>query len=191
MKEGKGKNRNPVITTKNGDDGTTGMFLGGRVHKNDERVEAFGAIDEAVSSLGFARSLISDLKIKTIVENLQRDLFIVGAELATLKTNWSQLAETGQIVSESMVLEIEELQESLYACIELPKSFIVPGDSQESAVIDISRTLIRKAERKVIVLYKNNEVENPNLLRYLNRASDLAFVLARYLDKNKPYNKLH
>ena len=122
MKEGKGKNRNPVITTKKGDDGTTGMFLGGRVHKNDERVEAFGAIDEAVSSLGFARSLISDLKIKTIVENLQRDLFIVGAELATLKTNWSQLAETGQIVSESMVLEIEELQESLYACIELPKS---------------------------------------------------------------------
>ncbi len=140
-----------MITTKNGDDGTTGMFLGGRVLKNDERVEAFGAIDEAVSSLGFARSLISDLKIKAIVENLQRDLFIVGAELATLKTNWSQLAETGQIVSESMVLKLEEVQESLYTCIELPKSFIVRGDSQRSAVIDISRTLVRKADRKVIV----------------------------------------
>ncbi len=191
MDNGKSANKSAKITTKTGDNGTTGLLFGGRVLKSDARVEAFGTIDEAVSSLGFARALISDPKVKSIVETLQRDLFIVAAELATLEPNRDQLIETNNVVNESMVQRVEELIDSLKENLNLPNAFVVPGDSPESSAIDVSRTLIRKAERRVVALYENKHVQNRDLLRYLNRASDLAYVIGRYLDREKPFNKLN
>ena len=94
MDNGKSANKSAKITTKTGDNGTTGLLFGGRVLKSDARVEAFGTIDEAVSSLGLARALISDPEVKSIVETLQRDLFIVAAELATLESNRDQLVDS-------------------------------------------------------------------------------------------------
>lgn len=191
MDNGKSAPKSAKITTKTGDSGTTGLLFGGRVLKSDARVEAFGTIDEAVSSLGLARALISDPEVKTIVETLQRDLFIVAAELATLEPNRDQLVETNNVVSESMVQKIEELTDSLKENLNLPNAFVVPGDSLESSAIDVSRTLIRKAERRVVALYENKHIANRDLLRYLNRASDLAYVIGRYLDREKPFNKLN
>ena len=191
MDNGKSANKSAKITTKTGDNGTTGLLFGGRVLKSDARVEAFGTIDEAVSSLGLARALISDPEVKSIVETLQRDLFIVAAELATLEPNRDQLVETNNVVNESMVQKVEELTDSLKENLNLPNAFVVPGDSPESSAIDVSRTLIRKAERRVVALYENKHVQNRDLLRYLNRASDLAYVIGRYLDREKPFNKLN
>lgn len=191
MDNGKSANKSAKITTKTGDNGTTGLLFGGRVLKSDARVEAFGTIDEAVSSLGLARALISDPEVKSIVETLQRDLFIVAAELATLEPNRDQLVETNNVVNESMVQKVEELTDSLKGNLNLPNAFVVPGDSLESSAIDVSRTLIRKAERRVVALYENKHVQNRDLLRYLNRASDLAYVIGRYLDREKPFNKLN
>ena len=191
MDNGKSAKKSAKITTKTGDDGTTGLLFGGRVLKSDARVEAFGTIDEAVSSLGLARALISDPEVKSIVETLQRDLFIVAAELATLEPNRDQLVETNNVVSESMVQKVEELTDSLKENLNLPNAFVVPGDSPESSAIDVSRTLIRKAERRVVALYENKHIANRDLLRYLNRASDLAYVIGRYLDREKPFNKLN
>ena len=191
MDNGKSAKKSAKITTKTGDSGTTGLLFGGRVLKSDARVEAFGTIDEAVSSLGLARALISDPEVKSIVETLQRDLFIVAAELATLEPNRDQLVETNNVVSESMVQKIEELTDSLKENLNLPNAFVVPGDSLESSAIDVSRTLIRKAERRVVALYENKHIANRDLLRYLNRASDLAYVIGRYLDREKPFNKLN
>lgn len=191
MDNGKSAKKSAKITTKTGDSGTTGLLFGGRVLKSDARVEAFGTIDEAVSSLGLARALISDPEVKSIVETLQRDLFIVAAELATLEPNRDQLVETNNVVSESMVQKIEELADSLKENLNLPNAFVVPGDSLESSAIDVSRTLIRKAERRVVALYENKHIANRDLLRYLNRASDLAYVIGRYLDREKPFNKLN
>ena len=191
MDNGKSANKSAKVTTKTGDNGTTGLLFGGRVLKSDARVEAFGTIDEAVSSLGLARALISDPEVKSIVETLQRDLFIVAAELATLEPNRDQLVETNNVVNESMVQKVEELTDSLKENLNLPNAFVVPGDSPESSAIDVSRTLIRKAERRVVALYENKHVQNRDLLRYLNRASDLAYVIGRYLDREKPFNKLN
>ena len=191
MDNGKSAKKSAKITTKTGDNGTTGLLFGGRVLKSDARVEAFGTIDEAVSSLGLARALISDPEVKSIVETLQRDLFIVAAELATLEPNRDQLVETNNVVSESMVQKVEELTDSLKENLNLPNAFVVPGDSPESSAIDVSRTLIRKAERRVVALYENKHIANRDLLRYLNRASDLAYVIGRYLDREKPFNKLN
>ena len=191
MDNGKSAKKSAKITTKTGDSGTTGLLFGGRVLKSDARVEAFGTIDEAVSSLGLARALISDPEVKSIVETLQRDLFIVAAELATLEPNRDQLVETNNVVSESMVQKVEELTDSLKENLNLPNAFVVPGDSLESSAIDVSRTLIRKAERRVVALYENKHIANRDLLRYLNRASDLAYVIGRYLDREKPFNKLN
>ena len=191
MDNGKSANKSAKVTTKTGDNGTTGLLFGGRVLKSDARVEAFGTIDEAVSSLGLARALISDPEVKSIVETLQRDLFIVAAELATLEPNRDQLVETNNVVNESMVQKVEELTDSLKENLNLPNAFVVPGDSPESSAIDVSRTLIRKAERRAVALYENKHIQNRDLLRYLNRASDLAYVIGRYLDREKPFNKLN
>ena len=95
------------ITTKSGDAGTTGLFLGGKVSKSDALIDAVGSIDEAVSALGLARSLIVDLEVKTIIEDLQRDMFIVGAELATLEKNKEKLIALKQVVDSYMVQKIE------------------------------------------------------------------------------------
>ena len=176
------------ITTKAGDDGTTGLLLGGRVSKADARTEAYGTVDEAVSALGLARALTEESRVRAIIEELQRHLFTVAAELATDSAHHDELASRFGVVTEAMTAELEAHLETLRAETTLPREFVVPGDTQASAAMDVARSVIRRAERRAVGLQQAKTVTNPELVRFLNRASDLAFVVARYLDRHQGYH---
>lgn len=176
------------ITTKTGDDGTTGLLLGGRVSKADARTEAYGTVDEAVSALGMARSLTEDTRVRAIIEGLQRHLFTVAAELATDAAHLDELATRFGVVTTAMTAELEAHQATLQAETELPREFVVPGDTPASAAMDVARSVIRRAERRAVALQEAQALANPEVVRFLNRASDLAFIIARYLDRHLPYH---
>lgn len=168
------------LFNKRGDGGETSLLYGGRVSKSDLRTETYGTLDEAVSALGLGRSLARRGRVKEIVLELQRELFVVGAELATQDENLNRLSEKidGVKVDRLQAL-IEELEEK----IELPKAFIIPGGNAASAALDLARTIIRRGERKAVALREEGTLKNPEILRYLNRTADLLFVLARFEEK--------
>lgn len=168
------------LFNKRGDGGETSLLYGGRVSKADLRTDTYGTLDEAVSALGLGRSLARRGRVKEIVLELQKELFVVGAELATQDENLSRLSEKidGVKVDRLQAL-IEELEEK----IELPKAFIIPGGNPASAALDLARTIIRRGERKAVGLKEEGTLKNPEILRYLNRAADLLFVLARFEEK--------
>ncbi|MCH7482302.1 MAG: cob(I)yrinic acid a,c-diamide adenosyltransferase [Chloroflexi bacterium] len=174
------------IYTKRGDGGETDLLFGGRVSKTDPRTEAGGTVDEAVSALGLARSLSREPLVASIVEELQRALFTVGAELATASENHAKLEQHFKAVSADMTSALEAHIDALDAEVELPPSFIVPGASPASAALDLARTTLRRAERRAVELGERNMLSNREVLRYLNRASDLVFMLARYEDRALP-----
>ena len=176
------------ITTKSGDDGTTGLLLGGRVSKADARTEAYGTVDEAVSALGLARALTEESRVRAIIEELQRHLFTVAAELATDPAHRDELAARFGVVTEAMTAELEAHLETLRAETTLPREFVVPGDTPASAAMDVARSVIRRAERRAVALQQAKTMTNPELVRFLNRASDLAFVVSRYLDRHLGYH---
>jgi cob(I)alamin adenosyltransferase len=178
------------ITTKHGDDGTTGLLFGGRVSKADPRVEAYGVVDEAISALGLARATTQDGHTRTIIEGLQRHLFTVGAELATAPGFRQQFQQAFGVVTPAMTAELDEQLEALQAEIDLPREFVVPGDSPASAAMDVGRSVLRRAERQAVGLQDAGLLDGEELVRFLNRAGDLAFVLARHLDRHLPYNRV-
>ena len=165
---------------KKGDGGETSLLYGDRVAKSDPRCEAYGTIDEAVSALGLARSLCIS-ECKDIILSVQKDLFIIGAELATPSEHYSKLVEKQNIVTADMVQRVENLIDELEAKIKMPQAFIIPGGaSAGSAALDVARTVIRRAERRVVSLQHTGIVTNEEILKYLNRLADLIFTLARY-----------
>ena len=165
---------------KKGDSGETSLLYGSRVIKSDPRCEAYGTIDEAVSALGLARSFCNS-EVKDIILSVQKDLFVIGAELATPAEHYSKLVEKQNIVTADMVQKIENLIDELEAKIEMPQAFIIPGGSSVgSAALDVARTIIRRAERRVVDLQHTGVVANEEILKYLNRLADLVFTLARY-----------
>ena len=174
------------IVTKRGDGGETDLLYGGRVSKTDPRTEAGGAVDEAVSALGMARALSGEPLVRSVVDELQRALFTVGAELATDAEHHEKLAEHFKAVSAEMTQALEAHIDALAAEVELPPSFIVPGASPASAALDVARTVLRRAERRAVALHERKPLANREVLRYLNRASDLVFMLARYEDRALP-----
>ena len=183
--------RSPVrVYTKQGDEGETGLLYGGRISKSDLRTEAYGASDEAVSALGLGRSLSNDPEVRRIVKRLQRELFTVGAELATARAEYAKLELHFSVVTPEMTAALERDIDALGEQIELPRSFIIPGASQASAALDLARSTLRRAERRVVEMKSQDMIENDELLRYLNRASDLVFMLARYEDRALPFEKL-
>ena len=180
-----------IVATKRGDDGTTGLLYGGpRVDKDDPRTEAFGTIDEAVAALGVARA---DLGVKLqygtlpeglaglgeLILRLQRELFIVAAELATTPDAWPRLVDDETRVSAAMVLGLETLLTETEAAITMPHEFVVPGETRPSASLELARTIIRRAERRATTLDRAGQVPGPHVLPYLNRLADLVWVLAR------------
>jgi len=171
------------IYTKYGDEGETGLLYGGRVSKADPRTEAYGTVDEAVSALGLARSFSEDARVRGVIERLQRELFTVGAELATDPAKRDLLEKHFSAVSSDMTSALERLIDDLAAEVELPKAFILPGGSPASAALDLARSTLRRAERRAVALSESGALKSPELLRYLNRASDLLFMLARYQDR--------
>ena len=183
--------RRPVkVYTRYGDAGETGLLYGGRVSKNDPRTEAYGAADEAVSALGLGRALSADPEVQRIALRLQRELFTVGAELATDRADYAKLQQHFSVVTPEMTEALERDIDALGEQVELPRSFIIPGASAASAALDLARSTLRRAERRTVDLQAQGMLENPELLRYLNRASDLLFMLARYEDRALPFEWL-
>lgn len=165
---------------KRGDSGETSLLYGGRVQKNDPHCEAYGTIDEAVSALGLARALSSKEPVRDILHDIQQELFIVGSELATVVDQYHKLVAKHRVVTEEMVDRLETIIDELEKDTEMPKLFIIPGASPSAAALDLSRTIIRRAERRAVELKNENMLPNERVLHYLNRLADLIFTLARY-----------
>lgn len=170
------------VYTKRGDDGTTGLLYGGRVDKDDLRTEAYGTVDEAVSALGGARALLGRGEWHDAVLALQRELFVLGAQLATHPDHWPQLTDEVSRVTPAMVDRLEAGIDALTARYPLPQEFVVPGQQPAGAAIDLARTIIRRAERRAVTLQRAGALPDDVALRYLNRVSDHLFVLARAVE---------
>jgi len=168
------------IYTKTGDDGTTGLLYGGRVSKDDIRTEAYGTSDEAVAALGLARAETTDSALGEVLLRLQRELFVVGAELATASENHRKLTARSTLVTGEMVSGIEKLIDSYVSITKMPEEFVVPGETKGSAAIDLARAVVRRCEREVTTMTAEGLLPDGECLRYLNRLADLLFVLARY-----------
>ena len=166
------------IYTKTGDSGDTALFGGGRVPKDDARVEAYGDVDELNAALGMARAVEPMPRIDEILVPVQRDLFSIGALLATpdLEKMHNHLAKAN--IDQRRIVALEHAIDECETELEPLKSFIIPGGSRKGAVLHVARTVCRRAERRVVRL--QHEVEIPALVViYLNRLSDLLFMLAR------------
>lgn len=159
--------------TRGGDEGYTGLLGQGRVAKEDLRVEAFGTVDEANAALGIARALTRSADTPVIVMQVQRDLYGLMAELAATPENAARF----RTIDEGRVQWLEQQVDAISAKVELPKEFIVPGDTVGGAFFDMARAVVRRAERRVAELLHRGDVENPALLRYMNRLSSLCYVL--------------
>ena len=175
------------VYTKSGDTGQTRLLFGGRVSKADPRCEAYGATDEAVSAMGLARSLSQDERVKEILLRVQREVFIVGAELATHQEQYEQLQANYPVVTAEMVSWLERVIDDLEGKMDRPDAFVVPGASAASSALDFARTVVRSSERRVVALCEQKPLANTEVLRYLNRLSDLLYVLARYEDRELPF----
>ncbi|HZL02717.1 MAG TPA: cob(I)yrinic acid a,c-diamide adenosyltransferase [Cellulomonas sp.] len=168
------------IYTQTGDDGSTDVFLGGRVSKGGELVDAYGDVDEAVAALGVARSMCTEPLLAELLLALQRDLFVAAADLAANPDKRERLTGGVSLVTADMVARLEEHIDRLVAERPLRPVFIVPGATPTGAAIDHARTVVRRAERQVVRAQDHGQTVNPEVVRYLNRLSDLAFVLARH-----------
>ena len=177
------------IYTRKGDDGTTGLWYGGRVAKTDARTEAYGSIDEANSALGMARALCKaedQAELHATILSLQQDLFVAGAELATSPEAADRLQDGVSRITAEMVEAVEVDIDRYMNQVDLPPHFVIPGGTELSAALDVARSVIRRAERRTVELRDSEGLASDAVLRYLNRASDLAFALARFADESNP-----
>jgi cob(I)alamin adenosyltransferase len=176
------------IYTRKGDDGTTSLWYGGRVTKTNARAEAYGALDEAASALGVARALCGpgDGELAADVLRLQDDLFIAGAELATAPEAADRLEDGVSRVTDEMASELEPVIDRYMARVELPPKFVIPGGTPLSAHLDLARAVVRRAERRVVALKESGELASEAVLRFLNRASDTVYAMARFADLRDP-----
>jgi len=174
------------IYTRKGDDGTTGLWYGGRVPKSAGRPEAYGSIDEAGSALGMCRAIAEDDELRADILRIQTELFVAGAELATAPEAAERLQEGTSKVTGAMVDELEAVIDRYMSRVDLPPKFVIPGGTDLSARLDVARTAVRRAERRVVDLQLAGDLPDDTLLRYLNRVSDALFAMARYADVDNP-----
>ena len=166
--------------TAKGDDGTTGLLGEGRVPKYHVRMEAIGALDEASAALGLARAQCNAHQTALILLEAQRDLYKLMAEVAATPEN----AQSFHFINEARVGWLEEQTDELSKAVEMPKEFILPGDTLGGAALSLARAIVRRAERCVVSLFDDEKVANPDLQRYLNRLSSLCFVLELLENQN-------
>ena len=165
------------IYTRKGDDGTTGLFFGGRVRKDDPAPEAYGAVDEAQAALGVARAETGEgSELDRLLVRLERDLWVVMAELATASENRDKLDPGVSLVTSEMVDGLEPVIDDLTGRFDAPTEFVVPGQNRLSALLDVARTAVRKAERRALVA----AAPGSHVVPYLNRLSDLLWTMARW-----------
>ena len=167
------------IYTKTGDDGKTSLFDNSRVWKSHERIVSYGVIDELNSAVGIAISMDLDHQLKEILVRIQNELFIVGSDLAN-----PNMSDTKIRTTENMTLSLENDIDTFESELSELTNFILPGGTLMSSILHLSRTIARRAETHVIALSQKEEI-NRIVIVYLNRLSDLLFVLARVLNKRK------
>lgn len=169
------------VYTKKGDDGSTGLFYGGRVAKDDTGPEAYGTTDEAVAALGVARVLAAatDPDLEGLLLDLQRQLFVVGAELATAPANHHKLQPGVSRVTAEMVVPLEEEIDRIEAERGMPTEFVVPGQNALAAALDVARTVVRRAERRAVSHTAAHGIEGSMVVPYLNRLADYLWMAAR------------
>jgi len=174
------------IVTKTGDKGETALMYGRRVSKSSPRVDAYGCVDELNAALGLARAFSEPPFISEQILSVQKDLIVVMGELATAREDIDRYVKdefklTGAEMIDrigGLIVDLEK-DKSLY-----PKDWVIPGGTVVSAALDLARTTCRRAERRVAVFIANEKDFNPEILRYLNRLSDLCWVLARYAERS-------
>lgn len=166
------------VYTRRGDDGTTGLFGGGRVSKDGTGPEAYGTVDEAVAALGVARSHAGEEWAAAIL-HLQREMFVVAAELATGGDSRSKLVDGVSRVTAGMVQGVEVEIDRVVSEHGLPSGFVVPGNTPLAAALDVARTVVRRAERRAVRHAAAGELAESRVVEYLNRAGDYLYVLAR------------
>jgi cob(I)alamin adenosyltransferase len=171
------------IYTRKGDTGTTGLLFGGdRVSKADLRTDAYGTTDEAVSALGLARAALGEGELSKLIIRLQRELFVVGAELATHVEKRQKLTDGVTRVTAEMTTALEHEIDTLEARHPMPAEFVVPGETMAGAALDLARTSVRRAERRAVALTDAGGLPDSHVVPYLNRLADLLFVMARAAD---------
>jgi len=159
--------------TQTGDEGNTGLLGEGRVPKFDLRIEALGALDEATAALGLARASANTPRIAPLIVEIQRDLYKLMAEVGATPENAAKFRS----INEDRVLWVEKQTDAITAEVQIPREFILPGEVPSSAAMGLARTIVRRAERRVVELYHSGGLENLALLAYLNRLSSLCFAL--------------
>ena len=169
------------VYTRKGDDGSTGLLYGGRVGKDTAGPAAYGEVDEAVSALGLARAEAEPgSELAEIVIRLQRELFVVGAELATAPENRGKLTAEVSLVTAAMVERLEPLIDDLTSRYTPPTEFVLPGENRIAAALDLARTIVRRAERASVAAARAGWLERSYVVPYLNRLADLVYTMARW-----------
>jgi cob(I)alamin adenosyltransferase len=165
--------------TGKGDDGTTGLLYGGRSSKASPRFEAVGAVDEAQAAIGLARAEVAPgSELDDVLTAVARDLWVLMAELATEPANHAKLVDGKTLVTAAMVLTVEQAIADVSSRFELPQEFVVPGQDRTSALLDVARTVVRRAERAAVAVLPPDSHARP----YLNRLSSLLWTLARWAE---------
>lgn len=165
----------PRIYTRTGDDGTTGLLYGGRVRKDHPAPIAYGVVDEAQAALGLARAEAPrGGELDALLVRIERDLYVCGAELATLPENRRKLGDN--VVTDEMVQHLERLIDDLRERFPMPSDFVIPGGTRAGAALDLARTIVRRAERSSLDIV----ADDSRVLAYLNRLSDLLWAMARW-----------
>jgi cob(I)alamin adenosyltransferase len=189
--------RKSAVATRRGDDGTTGLLFGSeRVFKDGARTEAYGAVDEAIAALGLARAELG-LKaedgtlpraltlLPDLILRLQRELFVVGADLATAPESADRQKPGETRVTAAMVDAVDAVLADTEAAVELPREFVVPGETRLSAALELARTIVRRAERRAISIRRAEPVADDQVVPYLNRLADLLWILARAAEQGE------
>lgn len=176
------------IYTRKGDDGTTGLYGGGRVLKDSDAPEAYGTVDEAQAALGVARAFCpKGSELDVLLVGLERDLWVLMAELATDESNFHKLVDGTSRVTAEMVSALEGRIDAVSDRFEPPTEFVVPGEDRVAALLDVARTVIRRAERASL----RAAAPGAHVVPYLNRLSDLVWTLARWQEGSSLTSRDH
>ena len=174
----------PAFYTRNGDDGTTGWLGEGRVLKTDNLIETLGSLDEASAALGLARSNFQESRIQDMVKTIQRNLYQMMAEVASSPANKERFSS----LDAGNISWLETQIEDISTIVIIPNEFVLPGDTPSNAAFSLARTIVRRAERRLILLQEKEEEPNPILLQYLNRLSSLCFLLELYANQSAGFS---
>jgi cob(I)alamin adenosyltransferase len=167
------------IATKKGDGGQTSLPGGVRVAKNDLRVECYGTVDELISTMGFARSITQDVEIKELAKNIQRELFKIGSAIGTHPESKKPAPD----ITESMVDALTKHVDTMEAEPGILNDWSIPGELPDASAFDVARTVCRRVERIAVELRDRGELSNPHILSYLNRLSDVLWLMGRVLER--------